>query len=239
MVLIYAIFLFVLSTSVLWFSGQEAKAIITLQNITLLVAPLMALVFSCSYMYNSKDFMALLLTQPIKRSKVFWSFYGAVAISLTLAIMLGFGLTIIFFNFTKTGLVLVYLTLLLNLVFTGLGVWVAISINDKAKGLVAALLIWLFLSLVYDGLALLVLYAFQEYPLMTPVVVITACNPIDLTRVSLLLQMDVSALMGFTGAVYKKYFNTGLGSLISFILLTLWASVPVIISRKKFLVKDF
>jgi len=125
------------------------------------------------------------------------------------------------------------------LVFTGLGVWVAISINDKAKGLGAALLIWLFLSLVYDGLALLVLYAFQEYPLMTPVVVITACNPIDLTRVSLLLQMDVSALMGFTGAVYKKYFNTGLGSLISFILLTLWASVPVIISRKKFLVKDF
>lgn len=239
MVVIYAAFLFILTTSVLWLSGQEAKAIVTLQNITLLVAPLMALIFASSYLYNSKDFMALLLTQPIKRSKVFWSFYGAIAISLSLAILLGFGLPIVFYNFSQTGLMLLLLTVILNLVFIALGIWVAVKISDKAKGLGAALLIWLFLTLVYDGLALLVLYWFQEYPLMTPVVIITALNPIDLTRVSLLLQMDISALMGFTGAVYKDVFNSGLGVLVALFLLVVWAVAPVLFSAKRFKTSDF
>lgn len=239
MVIIYSIFLFVLTMSVLWFSGQEAKAIVTLQNITLLVAPLMAVVFSSSYLYNSRDFMALLLTQPIKRSKVFWSFYGAIATSLSASILLGFGLPILLYNATNTGLLLLILTIMLNLVFVALGVWVATVFNDKAKGLGAALLIWLFLTLVYDGLALLVLYWFQEYPLMTPVVIITALNPVDLTRVSLLLQMDISALMGFTGAVYKEFFNSSWGLVLAIALLLCWAAFPLIRSQRVFIKKDF
>jgi Cu-processing system permease protein len=239
LILFYSTFLFVLTLSVLWFSGQEAKAVITLQNITLLVAPLIAVVFSSSYLYNSKDFMALLLTQPIKRSKVFWSFYGAIAISLSVAIFIGFGLPIIIYNATAVGISLLLLTILLNLVFVALGIWVATAISDKAKGLGASLLIWLFLTLVYDGLALLVLYWFQEYPLMTPVVIITSLNPVDLTRVSLLLQIDISALMGFTGAVYKEFFSSNTGSVLSILLLILWSTIPLIFSQKKFISKDF
>ncbi|MFY0672270.1 MAG: ABC transporter permease subunit [Bacteroidia bacterium] len=239
MIVFYSAFLFVLTLSVLWFSGQEAKAIVTLQNITLLVAPLMAIVFSSSYIYNSRDFMALLLTQPIKRSKVFWSFYGAMAISLSLAIFIGFGLPIIIYNATSVGLSLLLLTILLNLVFVALGVWVATRITDKAKGLGAALLLWLFLTLVYDGLALLVLYWFQEYPLMTPVVIITSLNPVDLTRVSLLLQIDISALMGFTGAVYKEFFSSNLGTILSVALLLIWSTLPLFVSQKRFVTKDF
>lgn len=239
MVLFYALFLFILTTSVLWFDGSSAKAIVTLQNITLLAAPLIALVFSSTYIYNSRDFIALLLTQPIERKTVFWSFLGAIAFSLTAAIFMGFGIPILLFGYTQAALTLLYLTLLLNLVFVALGMWVSTRIQDKAKGLGAALLIWLTLTLLYDGIVLLVLNWFQEYPLMTPVVILTSLNPIDLTRVSLLLEMDISALMGFTGAVYKKYFSSGHGALVTFIFLALWALIPTWLSKRKFSIKDF
>ena len=238
-VLFYALFLFILTTSILWFDGGGAKAIITLQNITLLAAPLIALVFSSTYMYNSRDFIALLLTQPIERKTVFWAFLGAMAFSLTAAIFIGFGIPILLFGYTQAALTLLYLTLSLNLVFVALGMWVATRIQDKAKGLGAALLIWLTLTLLYDGVVLLVLNWFQEYPLMTPIVILTSLNPIDLTRVSLLLEMDISALMGFTGAVYQKYFSSGQGAIITFVLLALWAIIPTWLSKRKFLVKDF
>ncbi|MBI3141767.1 MAG: ABC transporter permease subunit [Bacteroidetes bacterium] len=239
MVVMYAAFLMLLTTSVFMFTEHEAKAMVSLQNITLLVAPLMALVFSSSYLYNSRDFMALLLTQPIGRQRVFWAFVGAVAVALSMAILVGLGIPVLVFNFSPTGLLLLLLTVLLNLVFAALGAWVSVSIADKARGLGAVLIIWFFLTLVYDGLALLLLYMFQEYPLMTPIVVLTSLNPIDLSRVGLLLQMDISALMGFTGAVYKKYFNSGLGMALALILLMVWAAIPVTLARRKFLVKDF
>lgn len=239
MVVFYAIFLGILATSILWFTGQGTKSIVTLQNITLIATPLIALVFSSNYIYNSTDFISLLLTQPIKRSTVFWAFYGAIVLALTIAILIGLGLPILLFSFSPAGLILVYLTTLLNLVFCALGIWIAVTIFDKAKGLGAVLLIWLFLTLVYDGLALLILYSFQDYPLMTPVVIITSLNPIDLARVNLLLEMDISALMGFTGAVYKKFFSSGVGSLVAFLLLALWAILPTYVSQRKFLIKDF
>lgn len=239
MVVFYALFLAVLSVSIIWFSGDSSKSIVTLQNITLIATPLIALVFSSNYLYNSSDFISLLLTQPIKRQQVFWAFYGSIVVALTLAILLGLGLPLLVFQMNGLGFTLLYLTLMLNLVFVALGIWIATKVSDKAKGLGAVLLIWLFLTLVYDGIALLVLYFFQEYPLMTPVVIITSLNPVDLARVNLLLEMDISALMGFTGAVYKKYFSSGVGSIIALALLLTWALIPTLLSKRKFLKKDF
>lgn len=239
MVVFYALFLAVLSVSIIWFSGDSSKSIVTLQNITLIATPLIALVFSSNYLYNSADFISLLLTQPIKRKQVFWAFYGSMVVALTLAIFLGLGLPLLVFQMSGLGFTLLYLTLMLNLVFVALGIWIATKVSDKAKGLGAVLLIWLFLTLVYDGIALLVLYFFQDYPLMTPVVIITSLNPVDLARVTLLLEMDISALMGFTGAVYKKYFSSGAGSMVALGLLLTWALIPTLLSKRKFLKKDF
>jgi len=63
-------------------------------------------------------------------------------------------------------------------------------------------------------------------------------NPIDLGRIQILLQMDISALMGYTGAVFREFFGTTLGVIISFIGLACWIIVPLIISLKKFKKKD-
>jgi Cu-processing system permease protein len=50
--------------------------------------------------------------------------------------------------------------------------------------------------------------------------------------------MDVSALMGYTGAVFKDFFGSLFGSVIVTIILLLWIIIPIWISTKKFQKKD-
>ncbi len=64
-------------------------------------------------------------------------------------------------------------------------------------------------------------------------------NPIVLARVIVLLKLDISVLMGYTGAVYRSFFSTWIGISISLIFLVLWAIVPTFTSMKIFSKKDF
>jgi Cu-processing system permease protein len=50
--------------------------------------------------------------------------------------------------------------------------------------------------------------------------------------------MDVSALMGYTGAIFKDFFGSQAGSFVAAIVLFLWVIIPVWLSMKKFQKKD-
>ena len=63
-------------------------------------------------------------------------------------------------------------------------------------------------------------------------------NPIDLGRILILLKMDISALMGYTGAIFKDYFGTQLGFFIALAILFLWIILPTWLSLRKFNRKD-
>ena len=67
---------------------------------------------------------------------------------------------------------------------------------------------------------------------------ISMLNPIDLGRIMILLKMDISALMGYTGAVFKDFFGTQAGMGLSFFVLLLWAVVPLYFSIRRFNRKD-
>jgi len=69
--------------------------------------------------------------------------------------------------------------------------------------------------------------------------VATALNPIDLSRILILLKLDISALLGYTGAIFKKFFGTDLGFLISMAILLLWTILPIWGLRYKAKRKDF
>jgi Cu-processing system permease protein len=69
-------------------------------------------------------------------------------------------------------------------------------------------------------------------------VVFSFLNPIDLGRIQILLQMDISALMGYTGAVFRDFFGNSTGILLSFLGLFIWIIFPMMISMKKFGKKD-
>jgi len=113
-----------------------------------------------------------------------------------------------------------------------------VNTRDKAKGIGVAILLWLYFSILFDGLVLFLLFQFADYPLEKAMIGISAFNPIDLSRILVLLKMDVSALMGYTGAVFKDFFGTTTGLIIAILVLMFWSIIPVWLSVRKFNRKD-
>ena len=123
--------------------------------------------------------------------------------------------------------------------FTALSFNIALSNENKIKGFGYAVLLWLFFAVIYDGLFLLSLIIFEDYPLDKYSLVATMLNPVDLSRTLILLKLDISALMGYTGAVFKSFFGTRSGFFISIFMLILWVVIPMYSLIRKAGRKDF
>jgi Cu-processing system permease protein len=99
-------------------------------------------------------------------------------------------------------------------------------------------MLWLYFALLFDGIVLFLLFQFSDYPIEKIMVVITALSPVDLARILILLHLDVSAMMGYTGAIFKDFFGTRIGLTISLFLLCIWFVIPFWISLIRFRRKD-
>ena len=125
------------------------------------------------------------------------------------------------------------------MIFTALSFNIALSNENKIKGFGYAVLLWLFMAVIYDGLFLMSLIIFKEYPLDSFSLAATMFNPIDLSRTLILLKLDISALLGYTGAVFKQFFGTNQGLIISMGMLVLWTILPIWRLLAKSKQKDF
>jgi Cu-processing system permease protein len=94
-------------------------------------------------------------------------------------------------------------------------------------------------TLLYDGVILLVVTVFADYPLERALIGLTLVNPVDLARVLLLLRFDAGALMGYTGAVFERFFGTGEGIIVAACALVVWSSAPLVLTARRFRAKDF
>jgi len=241
---VYFAFYLVLGFVLLFLNNDVNKAVITLMNIIIVLTPLIATVFGVMYYYNSKEFTELLLAQPIKRSTIFMGQYLGISISLTLSLVLGLGIPFLLYGLFLSAAVFDFMLLLavgslLNFIFVALAFNIALSNENKIKGFGYAILLWLFMAVIYDGIFLISLVVFNEYPLDRFALFATIFNPIDLSRILILLKLDISALLGYTGAVFKTFFGTGLGFLISISIMILWVLLPVWRMRLKLKKKDF
>lgn len=241
---VYFLFYLALGFVLLFLNNDVSKAVITLMNIIIVLVPLIGTIFGVMYYYNSKEFTELLLAQPIKRSSIFLGQYLGVAGSLTMSLVLGLGIPFVLYGLFRSNAIFDFSLLLvvgafLTLIFTGLSFNIALSNENRIKGFGYAVLLWLFLAVIYDGLFLMSLILFEEYPLDNFSLIATMFNPIDLSRTLILLKLDISALLGYTGAVFKSFFGTGLGFLVSIIMLTLWTVLPILRLTYKSKKKDF
>jgi Cu-processing system permease protein len=130
------------------------------------------------------------------------------------------------------------MAILLTIIFISIAMLAAIMTRDKAKGIGVSILLWLYFSLLFDGLALFILFQFQDYPMEKPMILMSGLNPIDLGRILILLKMDISALMGYSGAIYKDSFGSTLGFAIALVIMLLWVAIPNWLSMRKFNRKD-
>ena len=127
----------------------------------------------------------------------------------------------------------------LTFIFTSIAFFIAIIFSDKARGLGLSIIIWMVLSVVYDGFVLFVIYFFRDYPIENVILAISLFNPIDLARILFVLGFDVSALMGYTGALFNKFFGSSFGLIISVLLLFIWFITPTYFGLRSFKRKDF
>lgn len=241
---VYFAFYLLLGIVLLFLNNDLSKAVITLMNVIIVLVPLIGTIFGVMYYYNSKEFTELLLAQPLKRSSIFLGQYLGVALSLSMSLILGLGIPFIFYGLFESSAIWDFSLLLitgtfLTLIFTALAFNIALSNENKIKGFGYAILLWLFLAVIYDGLFLMTLILFEDYPLDKVSLIGTMLNPIDLSRTLILLKLDISALLGYTGAVFKQFFGTSIGLVISFTMLTIWVVLPVLRIVFKSKKKDF
>ena len=237
-VIAYTLFLLLISLSVFNLDDNPAKGLLSLLNLVLIIVPLVSIIFSTIYIYNSSEFIELLVSQPLKRKKIWISLFVGLGGSLALAVLTGVGLPILLYSSNITGFVMLGMAVLLTIIFVSIAMLAAIITRDKAKGIGVSILLWLYFSLLFDGLALFVLFQFQDYPMEKAMVVMSGLNPIDLGRILILLKMDISALMGYSGAIFKDSFGSGPGFALALMIMFLWVIVPVWLSLRKFSRKD-
>jgi Cu-processing system permease protein len=237
-IIAYTLFLFVVSLSMLQMDENSSKAMLSLLNIVLIVLPLVSLVFTTIHYYNSYEFIELMLSQPLSRTRIILSEFAGVAISLLSAFFIGVGVPVLLFSADATGFALLFTGGSLTLVFTSIAFLASVIARDKARGIGFSLLLWFYFALIYDGLVLLILFTFSDYPLEKLTLLLSALNPIDLGRIFIMLKMDISALMGYTGALYKDFFGSGTGLLFTTGIMLLWVVLPLWLAVRRFNRKD-
>jgi Cu-processing system permease protein len=235
----YTGFLLLLSLGLFQLESDPSKAVLSLLNVVLLVVPLISIIFATIHFYNSQEFIELLVSQPINRQKIFYSEYLGVALSLATAFAIGVGVPVLLFGGSgPAGVYLISAGIFLTFIFVSLAFLASVLTRDKAKGIGLALLLWFYFSLLYDGMVMMVLFYFSDYPLEKASLAMLSLNPIDLGRVLVLLQIDVSALMGYTGALYKSLFSNFTGVLYAGLLMLAWALLPLMLAKRIFIRKD-
>ena len=237
-ILAYTAFLFIVSFSLFNMEDNSSKAILSLLNIILIVVPLVSMIFTTIHYYNSYEFIELMLSQPMSRKRILLSEYGGIGLSLVSSFMIGVGIPVLLFSPDSVGFSLLFTGISLTLVFTSLAFLTSVKSRDKARGIGFALLLWFYFALIYDGLILMILFTFSDYPLEKATLGLSALNPIDLGRISIMLKMDVSALMGYTGALYKDFFGSTSGILFTTGIMFFWIATPLWWALRVFRKKD-
>jgi Cu-processing system permease protein len=234
----YAVLLLAITVGLFMLEPDNTKALITLSQVVLALTPLLVLVFTIIWHFNQYEFTVLLAVQPLKRSAITRAQYLAVSTALVLSFLIGVGLPLMAWAPGPIAFTLLLTGAALTLVFCALGLWIAVRQRDRARAVGIGLATWVTMMLLYDTFLLWVMFTFSDRPIEPLIIPLAALNPIDLSRILIMLRIDLAALLGYTGAVYQQFFGSGGGMLASAAALLLWAAVPTMLATRAFARKD-
>jgi len=237
-ILFYTLGLAGVSWSILTLEDNSTKGILSLLNIILLITPLVSVLFSTIYIYNCAEFIELMLSQPIRRARIWKSLFISLLLSFTASFLLAADIPILLFVEINTALVMLLSGGFISSIFVSLAFLCSIVTRDKARGIGMAVMTWLYTTLLFDTLVLFLLFQYSDYPIESLVAGLTLTNPVDLSRILILLQLDTSALMGYTGAIFNQFIGNMAGMVAAIVILSLWLFTPFYISLRKFKRKD-
>ncbi|MCG9879233.1 MAG: hypothetical protein MH472_01410 [Bacteroidia bacterium] len=237
--LVYGVLLFVICVGLFTLGNDQDKAIIGIHNTLLILIPIVVMIYTVSHIYQSTDFIRLLLTQPIQRKYIFFSQFLSNVFALLLVQLSAIGLALVLFSDGSFLFSIMVNSTFLTLIFSAISNWIAFSIDEKVKGIGTSILLGIYFLAIYDGIILMLIQTMSEYPIEKYGITLSLFNPIDLCRILFIFKIDISALMGLTGAIMEKFIGSSLGSTIIYIVLLLWIGFPLSFAVKKFLKKDY
>ncbi len=237
-VLGWTLLLLAISLGLFQLEDQPVKSMLSLSQVLLALVPLVASVFTIVYLYDAMEFTELLAVQPLRRSKILGGQMLALGTALVMGALVGAGIPLMLFLPGGASLTLLLACVMLTLVFVAIGSLIAIKNREKARGVGLGLVVWFLFVLVYDAVLLWVMFAFSEYPIEPWIVPLAALDPIDLGRIMVLLKVDLAAMMGYSGAVYEKFFGNVRGIIVAFAALLAWVALPSSFAFRAFRRKD-
>lgn len=242
-VLAYGIGMAAIAEALFLFGGNGPQVLLSLLNATLLLVPLIALVFGTVHVYASREFIELLLTQPLSRQAVFLGLYLGLAMPLAVVSVFALGVPLLahgtFTAAPAASIALIGVGAVLIAVFTAVAMVFSLSTDDRLSGMGMALGAWFFCTIGFDGGVLALVAVLGEWPLEKPLLALMFLNPVDVARVLVLAMLDSAALLGYTGALFRRLFDGSLATVIGVSALLLWTAGPVLLARRRFLRRDF
>lgn len=235
----YTILLMIMSFAIIFIGKDSSKAVVTIMNLVLFIVPLVSLIFGTIHFYNSGEFIEFLLTQPIDRKSIFIAEYLGLSSSLSIGFLAGVGIPILLNGITPNGVSLLLTGIFMTFVFVSVAFFSSLINKDKVRGIGLSIIIWIYLTIIFDGLILTIIFLFNDYPIDKLIIILTSLNPVDLGRILMMLQLDVSAMMGFTGATFKNFFGSLTGMIYSAFIMFVWIFGPASISLRIFKKKNF
>ncbi len=213
----------------------------SLVNVGGFLIPLFALVLGVFSFVTHPEYLELLATQPVSRTRVLLGRYLGLSLTVLGASALGFGLPGVMIAVAAGSegaqrylAVIGYLSLL-ALAFTGIALLVTLLVHRRQIALGIALGVWVFFELAYGVIMLASTLYLPAKVLKTTLLVGLLGNPVDLARVLSLLQVGGPHLFGPAGATLVKLTgSTAVATALGLVGLLLWVVVPLLVAVRLF-----
>ena len=235
----YAMFFVAIAEVIIRLVGTD-RAVLALLELSIPLVPLVTLTFAIVYLYDAQRMAEMLLAQPLARGRLTLSLYSGLLLVTCLVPVVSIGLPfLVRGHMTISVWLLIAAVAVLSIVFTSISFAIVSAVRHRLQGLATGIMIWLLLLIVYDGVLLLGLHVFADYPLERAVIAAVFLNPIDLCRTLVLLHTDTGAMMGYTGAVFQQFLGSRAGISLGLLVLAAWVVMPFHFSYRRFARKDY
>ncbi len=225
------------------YSGFQdfARTSTSLINLTGFVIPMFALLLGVFSFISDREYLELLVAQPISRIQVLLGKYLGLLLTLFITTIAGFSIPgiLISLRIGLTGVLsyamVIVFSLLLAVIFSGCAFLIAQIAKRQQIALGFAISVWIFFEVVY-GLAMLGATLYLSPTVLKSVLTLGLLgNPIDVFRVVSLLAVGGAEFFGPAGATLIKLVGSetwavflGLSALLT------WSVLPVVLAMRLF-----
>lgn len=206
-------------------------------NLVAYLVPLFALLMGVFSLISNREYLELMVAQPISRAQILLGKYVGLVVAILAATVAGFGIPGLISSVTVGSagagryLLVVLYSSLLSASFVSLALLVAVATKRRLASLGTALGVWFFFVMFYDLIVMAMTLYLKKSVLQYLLVFSLLGNPVDMVRVMSLLSVGGTSVFGPAGATLVKMIgSTQTVSLLFLGMLVLWIAVPLTVA---------